>query len=610
MSEHREPTKEMCVGRRALEGLPGVALLQDWIWQEREQAWFLRVRLGPRLADSEPGLSATDWYVVVDEDYPLGDIKFYPSQDGGIHDTYPHQSINCPGTDGVPWRTGDLCLHTPERVLGRNAEDPEPSTVQGRLKWHFQRAIQWLQCASDGTLVRDGDLFELPYFARSGVGRDLIAFSEDTESFAMWSSIEDVSGLVHFYELKRKPQILVVKEFTKINGETLFSPVWGQVVSGREIAGIWVRSRQLPILPPWQAPRNWEEFRSISGGGEKNLFCELEQVLRKIRDGKPHPFLIGFPIPKMFGQPVVQMHWQGLMLPPLSYRGANNGFRRIEKSYRRRDRDRIFGDHVKIDWKPSQNWHSQEITARGRFPTSFRNMKIAIIGAGTIGSMLCEMLVRGGVNDLLVMDGDGIEAGNLVRHTLNVLHVHDFKVTKLVERLNRISPHARCQSIISYFPPATEEQRELLGQYDVVIDCTASNELLVDLKRFPWGREKRFVSISLGYEAQRIFCFAATGTSFPIEVFVELINPWLEQEPREYSSDRFPQEGTGCWHPFFPARIDDVSIMTCAALKHLVSIANAGEWEAQLAVFEQRTDNEGRFIGIGRAEPGAGDALS
>jgi hypothetical protein len=62
-----------------------------------------------------------------------------------------------------------------------------------------------------------------------------------------------------------------------------------------------------------------------------------------------------------------------------------------------------------------------------------------------------------------------------------------------------------------------------------------------------------------------------------------------------------PREGAGCWHPLFPARIDDLWLMAAAAVKVLESTVTEPPTEPLLAIFE-RFEEDGVFAGIRRAD--------
>ncbi len=64
----------------------------------------------------------------------------------------------------------------------------------------------------------------------------------------------------------------------------------------------------------------------------------------------------------------------------------------------------------------------------------------------------------------------------------------------------------------------------------------------------------------------------------------------------ENTGQRLTREGIGCWHPVFPARSDDVSMMTSVAMKFLeFTVANPPP-QPILTVFKQQYE-QGAFLG-------------
>ena len=108
-----------------------------------------------------------------------------------------------------------------------------------------------------------------------------------------------------------------------------------------------------------------------------------------------------------------------------------------------RDSLLILNENNKIEWSYSQNWNQNQILNRGMFKRRVIRKKYAIIGAGAIGSMVSELLVRSGVWKLLIMDGDILSVGNLSRHTLAIKDINHAKATGLKERLESINSHVR-----------------------------------------------------------------------------------------------------------------------------------------------------------------------
>jgi hypothetical protein len=102
----KQLTQELRAGRRAVDGIPEVEILDDWVWLEKEKVWGLHLTLRPKLTPTEFIPALTPWYLVVSDRYPQGDVKLYPAKQGGITATFQHQSLNDDGEDTALWRTG------------------------------------------------------------------------------------------------------------------------------------------------------------------------------------------------------------------------------------------------------------------------------------------------------------------------------------------------------------------------------------------------------------------------------------------------------------------------------------------------------------------------
>ena len=104
--------------------------------------------------------------------------------------------------------------------------------------------------------------------------------------------------------------------------------------------------------------------------------------------------------------------------------------------------------------------------------------------------------------------------------------------------------------------------------------------------------EKLFVSVSIGLKAHRLFLFAAQGEYFPHADFMNAITPWLKRELKEFKGLELPREGIGCWHPVFPARSDDIWLMSAVASKRINGWATDPPHSPCMCVYEQKDDND------------------
>ncbi len=580
-----DPSDELRRGRRALEGLLGVELLSALAWHEEVGAFALRFRID--LADGYDGAlpSATEWYALIEPTYPFGDISVVPAREGGIEATYQHQRRNRLNAER-PWRTGKVCVQTPMAVKERAAFDLEPYEPEKRLRWTIERTREWIKDASAGSLVRPGDPFELPDFPFRS--RTSVMFFEGPAELAAWRGRPERFGLTEYVVLSEVPDQLVVTAFSTLGGGPIFQPPWGTAIAGitRKRRGCWLRMDSVPVLTPWASPETWGDLSAILASQNINVAEVLQRLAPHIRDELPHIALLGFPIPAVIDGQAVKMHWVAIELPTLSM-APQPGFRPTEASRWLHDRVAAFGASNEVAWAPSQNWHPDELASRGRLDTVLRASRILLIGAGAVGAAISELLVRGGVTDILIVDGDLLAAGNLIRHTLTLREVGQAKARALADRLNAASPHSKIEALAEEFPPRSREHDGRLRECNVVLDCTGSDAVLHALNAFEWGGERLFVSISVGFEARRMFVFTATAEQFPHLEFQKALGPWLMKERVEQGGRALPREGTGCWNAVFPAAPQEMSLMCAAAIWELErACTNAGS-APKLSVLER-----------------------
>lgn len=584
-----QPSNELRLGRRALEGVPGFGLTEDLRWHAGTGRWLLGCRLWANVVAGGPVPEETDWYILIHPEYEAGAIDFFPAAAGGLAGTFPHQKFNREQS-GLPWRTGRLCLTTEHGSLRRQGFDSEPRRAADRLRWHVERALTWLSLASEGGLLQPGDFFELPDFPAKS--EPLVVFAESAESLSSWSAGQERFGYVELSFLSCARAVLVAHRFEDRRGREIHSASWGPFVGvngTRAPLGAWVHVDRPIALPPWQAPVTWGELK-------RHLLdqdCEIGKwlgMLTRLRDHhlpdekRPrHPLLLGFPIPERVGEAPRRIHWMALSLPVLSAgERFASGFRQNGKGYQQRDA-RILNPRRSVEWLPSECWSEGELSDRGRLGAGLRSKSVVLIGAGALGSAVAELLVRGGIRSLTIVDPDHLEAGNLVRHTLTLREVGANKAEALALRLNGVSPGAVVNGHGRAFPNLLTDCEAA----DLIIDATGDDDVLLHLEKHAWRRDHWFVSLWVGMNARRAYCFAAHGQGFPAWRCLELFEPWHRREARESSGDSPRRPGLGCWHPTFPARADDVWLMGALLVKHFDRILEEGDVGEPLTVFEQ-----------------------
>lgn len=105
--------------------------------------------------------------------------------------------------------------------------------------------------------------------------------------------------------------------------------------------------------------------------------------------------------------------------------------------------------------------------------SSLRKKRVLIIGAGGLGSAAAELLLRSGVENLTLIDGDKIELTNLARQLLyEQKDIGKYKAKVAKEKLLKINSKAKIKDKILFLG----QRRLSLLKSDLILDCTDNLE--------------------------------------------------------------------------------------------------------------------------------------
>ena len=541
--------------RTLISNIPGISVLSDWRFESTHTA-ILSIGISLKedsLVEDIPNY--TNWDLVVDfaEDQ-MGRVQMHPSlNENGIASTFQHQQYN--GRKHKLWsvRNGHICclLNTHGLSMSRNALKIEPSYTIDRILWHSNRAIEWLESASKGKLVNDGDYFELPDFnTQEKSDPRHLAYYENTESFNLWSESTTQFG-VATYSIDKYS--IIVKKYSDAKGyETIYEPNWGSYVQqlNNNRNAIWIKLNDVPVVKNWEVPHSLRELNDLLTKQGINLDECIKATIKNVNYCYEVLLFIGFPTPKKIGESNNKFHWQTIILGPS-----------IKKNSRS-SRSQLIINHIKteskINWIPqSQNWHPEYLQNRGRVKKQLSDSKV-LIGCGALGSNVAEQLVRMGVNNLILIDDQFFEAGNLVRHTLDIGSINMYKSVMLAEKLNRINPSAKIYSFTKSMPTDDKDILEKLIDIDLVLDFSASDKLISDFSSLKLSDDSLFVSCSMGLNASKLFFYAQTSKYFSNENFNNWFQPYRNQEHELVEKEDLPR-GATCWHPLVPAPLNRIA---------------------------------------------------
>lgn len=504
--------------------------------------------------------AATLWRLVVRSTGVEHAVAFYPDAEDGITATFPHQDYNAPAIAPYPWRRGKPCLDRRAAAFGHDAWQDEPFDRYGRMVWQVQRLLAWVDAAAADELLMKGDALELPPLP----GASQFPVVGFNEAMARLDAIPDgmTWGFASTLSVPRSDGLHLITDLRGPDKRVLTTARWGDAIAVKKAAvnAIWIDAGSLPVLPPWQAVDTWRELRdhlALEGTQLGDIFAAAGSKARSTRRGlTPEMLLLGFPLAEKIGGVPGRRHWLAVSKLDLADRKTRrNGFRVNEKNHLQWDRDLV--DRPKrVSWLATRNLSSDQLRRRGEAEEAVKRQRTLIIGAGALGSAVADSLIRLGVVNLAVMDGDLLDVGNLCRHVLTIDDVGHNKAIALAAHLNRAAPDARVVPFASQFPPSGAVGRHVRS-YDLIIDCTAEDGVLRAMEAFEWRSDKLFVSLGTTWRAEGLFAFATKAQTFPADA---VIARYLEFPAPKMDIDDASVEGIGCWSPVFPAGADDIQL--------------------------------------------------
>jgi len=99
--------------------------------------------------------------------------------------------------------------------------------------------------------------------------------------------------------------------------------------------------------------------------------------------------------------------------------------------------------------------------------------RVGVLGCGALGTVVAELLTRGGVGYLRIIDRDVVELSNLQRQTLFTEHDAEQRLPKAMaamQRLGEINSEVRVEAVVSDY--VWHNALSLLSELDLVVDAT------------------------------------------------------------------------------------------------------------------------------------------
>lgn len=194
------------------------------------------------------------------------------------------------------------------------------------------------------------------------------------------------------------------------------------------------------------------------------------------------------------------------------------------------------------EWSLTRGYGSVAFASR-------QTKRVLVLGCGSLGSPIIELLARAGIGSITIVDPDLFLPENCSRHVLGLTSVYQGKATQLADRLTREIPGVSVQGVPA-LASSWVSDRATPGMFDLVVDCTGESAVRVLLSQY---RHSAFHGTSIVHAWLEPFCSAAhvvmVGTSdvWPLSDPADtLVNAaeWPESTKHE-----IPACGAG-FHPY------------------------------------------------------------
>lgn len=146
--------------------------------------------------------------------------------------------------------------------------------------------------------------------------------------------------------------------------------------------------------------------------------------------------------------------------------------------------------------------------------TKLLNSKAVVIGAGGLGCIVLESLVRSGVGSIEIIDYDNVDPSNLHRQTLFTYEdIGKSKVKTAANRLSKLNPWVKINPI--EVKAQKKSLDKIIKESDILFDCTDNLETKFALHDFCLDKGIDYISSSIHKSDGQLQVFKFSKTKQP-----------------------------------------------------------------------------------------------
>lgn len=194
-----------------------------------------------------------------------------------------------------------------------------------------------------------------------------------------------------------------------------------------------------------------------------------------------------------------------------------------------------------------------------------KNVKVILLGCGSLGSHVANMLAQSGVSSLTLVDPEFLDYSNVGRHILGVNSVNKSKAEELKCYLSQHYPHSSFEAYVCSIGELSLKGKDFFAGAALIISCIA--EPAVDLSFNAWYMSSQIkVPIVYGWIGTKgctgiALSLNSSGPS--LSCFIEPDGAFKKQSV-EFDDDGALQAEPGCgtmFQPYGPLTTNQVALL-------------------------------------------------
>lgn len=268
-------------------------------------------------------------------------------------------------------------------------------------------------------------------------------------------------------------------------------------------------------------------------------------------------------------------------------------------------------NNSQIAWCPILE-DRDEIVVRRDHGTSLAwcaGKKVMVLGCGALGSWAAEMVARAKPQKLCLVDNSIVKPGILTRQNFTLEDIGDSKAAALARRIALIQSFCEVITHVGEAHDFLQANVQQLGEYDLILDCTASSVFQMKLER-DWHSLSQHLPplASLVIDAQSRHCLCVIvpkdSTGGPWDAYLNLkrilcvggYKVLVEAFYAQRAVQQLFQPEPGCSDPTFVGSAADVTGLVSAALNKACGCLVRGQESVGLAITAPTCDGSDSIV--------------